>query len=139
MTADSQSGPAKFSMEAREDQRVSTMKRTTTPSDCERTRASRKPSLERSMGRTRWLKWRRYSGYRSSVVWADQKRTTMSGAPFRRYGGEVGVCTDDDIPRADFPALDEAVEDVGIGFGECFGGVGRVAAKYDESGVGGVG
>jgi hypothetical protein len=63
----------------------------------------------------------------------------MSGASFQRHGGEVRACTDDDIPGADFPTLDKAVKDIRVGFGECFGGVGRVTAEDEESGVGGIG
>jgi len=52
-------GPTKRSMASKEDHRVSTMKCTTTPSDCVMTRASRKPSKERRCVRTCSRKWRR--------------------------------------------------------------------------------
>jgi len=46
---------------------------------------------------------------------------------------------DDDGPGANFPLLDETVADVGIALGKGGGGVGRGAAKDEESAVGGFG
>jgi len=47
--------------------------------------------------------------------------------------------SDNYVPGADFPALDEAIEHVGVAFGEGSGKVGRVTAKDQQRGVGRVG
>src|SRR5580704_12573519 len=114
---------------------VSATNCTTVPSDCEMTRASRKPSTARNLGSTFSLKCFRYSGNRAWVVLADQNRTTISG--FSLCTAHSGSCfaSHDYGPGSNLPVLHQAVAHIGIVFckGRC--GCGVVAAENDERAI----
>jgi hypothetical protein len=62
----------------------------------------------------------------------------MSGFSFGGMRDER-IVADDDSPETNFPVFDEALEDVGIVFGEIGGGIRGWPLEDDEGGVGGIG